>query len=70
MPKLPPQVKTVECACCYCAHVQAVPEPPSLHSCIACGRDFRVYFRRGSTAPMELGEAAKLFYKHQPKRSA
>lgn len=67
--KLPlPQkrVVTVGVSCCYCGAKQSAPEPPSLHTCIACHRDFRVYKNAAGVKPMEITERAKRFYARAP----
>jgi hypothetical protein len=56
----------VNATCCYCNTAQEVPAPPALASCIACKRDFRVYYNF-SGAKLELGQDAKRFFELKPK---
>ncbi len=48
--------------CCYCGSAERAEEPPSLHTCRACKRDFRVYLNRSGGPPMEITKQAKAFF--------
>jgi hypothetical protein len=54
--------KTTTVHCCYCNAKQAAPMPPSLHTCVSCGRDFRVYANVAKAKPIEITERARNFF--------